>query len=223
MMMLLDAYPENIANREITRYVLNLMRVLYAEKTPYKYYHTDMYDLRRNPDLIVIQNILDLINQKQYTLFKKFLLLRMNSYLSGEYVFSAEVFMSETDFAEMKDSLLEMKATLFLLDDRINEAITVYLSLPKKMQSKQIFIDPFKASIHDVIWYYDYNGNRISKLEFAQELLELKDSIKNDPQNARAYYLLANAYYNVTYFGKSWNLVSYFRSGSYYSGFTDCS
>jgi len=223
MTMLLNAYPENIANREITRYVLDSMRALYTKKKPFTYYYTGIYDLRCNPDQATIQQLFDLASQTQHTLFEKFLLLRMNAYFSGEYVFSAEVLMNKTDYMELKNSLLEMKAMLLLLADEIQEAIAIYASLPEKMRSERRFIDPFTTSIHDIIWDDYYDGKLISRFEFAKKLLELKTSIKKNPQNAHAYYLLGNAYYNITYFGKSWDLVGYFRSGSYYSGFTDCS
>jgi len=79
------------------------------------------------------------------------------------------------------------------------------------------------ADMFDVIQHYHYEGKTISKLGFARRLLELHNKVKKDPGGARAWFLLGNAYYNITYFGKSWDLVGYFRSGSYYSGFTDCS
>jgi hypothetical protein len=223
MAMLMNAYPDNIAHHEITRFVLNSMHEIYTKHTPYKYYYTNIYGLMSNPDGAVIQQLLDLAYQKQHTLFEKFLLLRMNAYFSGNYEFSADLLVHDADFAELKNSLLEMKATLLLLNDKFEEAITIFLALPKNLRTRQDYIDPFSASIDDVIWHYQYQGKTTSKLEFAQTLVELHNSLKRDPENARLYYLLGNAYYNITYFGKSWGLAGYFRSGSYYSGFTDCS
>ncbi|MBN1798224.1 MAG: hypothetical protein JW822_06590 [Spirochaetales bacterium] len=223
MVMLMNAYPDNIANHEITQFVLDSMCEIYTKHTPHKYYYTSIYGLMSNPDGAVVQQLLDLAYQKRLTLFQKFLLLRMNACFSGNREFSAELLVHDADFAELKNSLLELKATLLLLDGRVDEAIAIYLALPKNLRTGQDYIDPFSASMHDVIWHYEYKGKTISKLEFAQKLLELHTSLKKDPHNARSHYLLGNAYYNITYFGKSWDLAGYFRSGSYYSGLTDCS
>lgn len=54
-----------------------------------------------------------------------------------------------------------------------------------------------------------------SKLAFAESMLQLTQQVATDKINAaKTYYKIANAMYNMTYYGHTWELVAYERSGS---------
>ncbi len=54
----------------------------------------------------------------------------------------------------------------------------------------------------------------ITKLAFAQEMLKLEQAAKQPATAAKSYYKLALGMYNITYYGHTWELVQYNRSGS---------
>lgn len=54
----------------------------------------------------------------------------------------------------------------------------------------------------------------ISKLAFAQEMQKLEQAAKQPATAAKSYYKLALGMYNMSYYGHTWELVQYYRSGS---------
>lgn len=54
----------------------------------------------------------------------------------------------------------------------------------------------------------------ISKLAFAQEMLKLEQLAKQPATAAASQYKLALGMYNMTYYGHTWELAQYYRSGS---------
>lgn len=75
--------------------------------------------------------------------------------------------------------------------------------------------DPFEIHINDC-HDCDYQADKKStynKLTFAQRMIELENLAQTDKQNsAQCYFLLGNAYYNMTYYGNNWSSVSYYRN-----------
>lgn len=53
-----------------------------------------------------------------------------------------------------------------------------------------------------------------SKMAFAQEMLRLEQLAKQPVSAATANYKIATGMYNMTYYGHTWELVQYYRSGS---------
>ncbi len=53
-----------------------------------------------------------------------------------------------------------------------------------------------------------------TKLAFAQEMLKLKQTTESNKNASAAYYKMALGLYNMTYYGHTWELVQYYRSGS---------
>lgn len=55
---------------------------------------------------------------------------------------------------------------------------------------------------------------RITKLAFTQEMQKLQQQTKQPALAAKAYYKMALGMYNISYYGHTWELVQYDRSGS---------
>ncbi len=53
-----------------------------------------------------------------------------------------------------------------------------------------------------------------SKLAFAQEMQKLEKDASQAATASKSYYKLALGMYNMTYYGHTWELVQYYRSGS---------
>lgn len=86
--------------------------------------------------------------------------------------------------------------------------------------SEALYTDPFIMNIndcHDCDWKVE-NVTRYSLLSFTNQMLELlvKVSKEDNPNKAADYYyMLANGYYNITFFGNCWNASSYYREFNY--------
>jgi tetratricopeptide (TPR) repeat protein len=98
--------------------------------------------------------------------------------------------------------LREVKATLFLKDDRLDSALALFKTL-RLQDLKTLRADPFNYRIND---FSDspYKDSSLSytKLSMVERMVGLYDKLKNDPKNAGLYhFLLGNAYFNMTFLG----------------------
>jgi hypothetical protein len=101
--------------------------------------------------------------------------------------------------------------------------------------SETLYTDPFIMNIndcHDCDWKLE-NITHYTLLSFSNKMSELQDKASKENNSNKAadyYFLLANGYYNITFFGNSWNASAFsrdFNSPAYYDGsnynFYDCS
>ncbi|MGB1248727.1 MAG: hypothetical protein ACPG4Z_07560, partial [Chitinophagales bacterium] len=130
------------------------------------------------------------------------------------------------DTSDLEAELIELEATLYMRDPySLEKAIVLF---EKLSQTQQLEYNPFNMKVRDCIWGSwgdsDICGHKptdYTKLTLAKKLLEMRIKAENE-KSAMDYYLLGNAYYNMTYFGHEWEALSYYRSGSHITGFYDC-
>lgn len=122
--------------------------------------------------------------------------------------------------AGSKNELLELKATFLFADNKLEEAKKIFESLPKDFLKKYKYAswntNPFIEKIIDCHECDNGTDNKYSnKLALVKRMLELKKTAESNPtEAAKLYYQLATAYYNISYFGSSWDAIDYHRSGS---------
>lgn len=133
-------------------------------------------------------------------------------------------FKGTNTFNTLEEELMEIEATLYMRNPAtLDKAIALFNQIEI---SETLDSNPFEMKIKDCIW----GGNReckhkstnYTKATFAKKLEETKQNAMSK-NSAMDYYLLGNAYYNMTYYGPAYSTLSYFRSGSTATGFTDCS
>ena len=124
--------------------------------------------------------------------------------------------------------ILERKGTLLMRNpDSLEKAIDIFESLPDNfINNYHRFLvknDPFIAKIRDCIGMWDdcnenSRGSNWNKLTLSKELLNIRSEAyqNNNPEN---YFLLATAYYNMSYFGSSWRALSHYRTTTKIHGF----
>ena len=129
-----------------------------------------------------------------------------------------------------KNIILERKGTLLMrYPDSLEKAINIFEIIPDNFINNyhrfSVNHNPFIANIKDCIGLWDdCPGNLVdskwNKLTLSKELLEIKTRAyrDNSPQD---FFLLATAYYNMSYFGSSWNALSHWRISSSFNGFYD--
>lgn len=137
-------------------------------------------------------------------------------------------FKGTNTFKTLEEELIEIEATLYMRNPAtLDKAIALFNQIKI---TKTLDYNPFEMKIKDCIWgnlYYTNRGckhkaTNYTKATFAKKLGETKQ-IAETKNSAMDYYLLGNAYYNMTYYGPAYSTLSYFRSGSTATGFTDCS
>tara|TARA_Y100000589_G_scaffold65275_1_gene56821 strand:+ start:15313 stop:17547 length:2235 start_codon:yes stop_codon:yes gene_type:complete len=127
--------------------------------------------------------------------------------------------------------ILERKGTLLMRKpENLEQAINIFEMLPDDFRNnyKRFLVNdnPFTVKIKDCIHGYYSNKERRwvpcddtldfkwSKLTLSMELLKIRNKAYED-NNPHDYFLLASAYYNMSYFGSSWNAVSHYRPDSF--------
>ncbi len=107
-------------------------------------------------------------------------------------------------------NLLSTKITLLINNLKFKEA----LQIDSKYQDTKIKFNPFNAFIR--------GNNREGKTytytvkRFLETLIKIQKNLKKNPKNVMDNYLLANALYNLSYFGNSNILTTVYRSNYYF-------
>jgi hypothetical protein len=110
-------------------------------------------------------------------------------------------------------TVVDFAGTAYLREGNYTKAIEW---LKKAPAEKSIHKNPFIDVLYDVE-EQQYNEKKfsITKLAFSQEMLRLQGLAKTDKANAAKHlYKMALGLYNTTYYGHTWELVQYYRSGS---------
>ena len=120
------------------------------------------------------------------------------------------------NFCYSRKDLYEIRGTLMLSRYKFEEALLWNFSNIKNELS-YLPADPFSINIKDCARCDEkaLTTKLYTKHSFAKKMKELESEIKSTTKNrAENYFLLANAYYNITYFGNSWMIVDFYRSHS---------
>ena len=160
----------------------------------------DLYDLRPNPKMSIIDDLLSLAEKPRKNRLER------------------ELLRNRRDTSNIVYVLLDMKATNFLNNGLVEAALETYKQIPEGQWDDFGVFNPFHESIKDCV----FNRCRIpdtlilmNKGEIMNVLIGMEYQAKADPENAaELFYKLGNAYYNMTYFSYAWNVMDYFRSGS---------
>lgn len=210
MLKLADKYLEQ---KDTAKYLLCLGQKLTAASDN----NTVNYlDYKSNPRTISLEKLIGFLQNTRF--FK--------GYPEHYKISKLDEFLIDNFYYTYND-LLEIEGTMYLSMFDFNSALnSLYLI---KDELELLPVDPFKMNIRDCI-----NCNTstptaqlYNKYTFAKKMLDLEKEIKFSNKNkAENYFLLANAYYNITYFGNCWMMADFYRSYSYYSespNVMDCS
>lgn len=111
-----------------------------------------------------------------------------------------------------RDKLLDYKAMWYLREDRLEEAAATYRQVdPSYWERYEISLfkddDPFVVNIEDPHNYHKTDSIRYTRLGILQRMVALNEEAARDPK-ARALnnYLLGNAYFSMSWYGKYWGL-----------------
>jgi hypothetical protein len=125
------------------------------------------------------------------------------------------------------DTYKDLKGTIAFRNNDLQLAYETFASMPQDYwatnYSYRSYLneDPFFPKALDSKRSYDYQFN---KTDFIKKMLDLENLIKKNKNNAVENYLkLGHAYFNCSYFGNSWMMMSYgWSSSDLYRIDSDC-
>jgi len=108
---------------------------------------------------------------------------------------------------------VDFAGTSYLREYEFSKAIDWFKrSADKNLVAKNPFVDLLYDQEEQLRGEKNY---KTTKMGFAQEMLRLQKAAETDKANAaKHYYKMALGMYNITYYGHTWELVQYYRSGT---------
>jgi len=158
--------------------------------------HHTLRALKMNPNREVIDDLLKICNKEDKS--------------------SLEIALVKKDnLTTIKEDLLMLKGKMLFNNGQMEAALEAFRDVPRNHREPMNKFNPFHEHFIDCIHcpvadtlVYEQAGviEKMLELEY-QGRAHLRDG-------AGAFYQLGNAYYNLSYFGDSWNLMDNFRSGN---------
>lgn len=185
----------------------------------YEYYQRISY-FDRFATLADLDALIALWQKKDPSLLEKMLLAPLDHWEKARYYEgweTDEYALKIIETAPTLDQVYELKGTLAFRQNRLEEALAAFENLPDDYWAKtyafagELRQDPFAST-----QTYPWEGQTLepyNKKAILRRMVELqKQANQPGPQQAEACYLLGNAYYNFTYWGKNWMMFSYGKS-----------
>ena len=154
----------------------------------------DRKDLEKNPQLAMIDNLINLCKKPEKSIFEKEL----------------TTFQGKTT---IESQLWDVKGRYHLAHFELESAVEAFRNIPELERGKKY--TPFVNKIIDRVNSSQSDSIIVNKFEFAQKMLDMEYQIKVGSNRADSlYFLLGLGYYNMTFFGNSSSLADFYRSGS---------
>ncbi|MEL6942283.1 MAG: hypothetical protein AAFO82_06415, partial [Bacteroidota bacterium] len=170
--------------------------------------HYSLNDLRYNPDLRIIDDLL-------------------YSFEEDAEPTRFEVILGRDTLGESAQlELLNLKATYYMARGKLREANVIWGRMDRAEWKQFGGFNPFVERIHDCINCMDDNGrgfivdtvDSYSKGEIVEMILNSdRDARLGEESAALLMYNIGLALYNMSYFGHEWEATDFFRSGSSYT------
>lgn len=171
-----------------------------------------------NPAMEMVDSFLVFIEQPEHNNLE---LLALKHFIEDQTTWSAYIQAPEEAKNKTRYSILDIKGRLLMRDpENLEEAVALFDSLPATFDFA-LKGNPFNMSITDCVHCAEPSRASFTRNSFVRKLAEIYQ-IAKETKSPTDYYLLGNAYYNMTYFGPAYGIMNYYRSGSAYDGFYDC-
>ena len=140
--------------------------------------------------------------------------VRLNDLISISKRTNFDNFLLRNNSIKQKD-VIDFAGTSYLRTFDFEKAIEWLSKFNQNTGLIKLEKNPFIDLLYDREEKLPKENTSFSKLDFAKEMLRLQNLITSDPANAATYYYkMGLGAYNITYYGHTWELVEYYRSGS---------
>lgn len=156
--------------------------------------------------------MLQILNKNDKTAFERFLTQGHFSYPSGEY-WEEKDLEGHANMNWSTGKLLDGKASWYIRENRLQEALACLQQIPDSIWHKHPYNeylggDPFFLDIYHPHPPASADKKQLTKKQVIEQMIALQQLAKKDKhQAAWCYYQLANACYNMSWYGKSWLMV----------------
>ncbi|MGB1242306.1 MAG: hypothetical protein ACPG49_07285, partial [Chitinophagales bacterium] len=133
-----------------------------------------------------------------------------------------EQFLSQKIAAD-KNKILDLLGTMYLRQDKLKKSLAIFQQIPNEYWKGDTF--RYKTYLNANPFYANfYSGHtptigdtiRYTKPEFVSEMLSLKAiAAEGGLDESACNLLIANGYYNMTFYGNSWMMVRYWATNSW--------
>jgi hypothetical protein len=188
---------------------------------PISEFKTVFQEVEEQADEQVYNQMLKLFDQKNKTAFEKFI---CGERISSPYDF---YYGESADLKWSRNKLLDCKASWYLRQHRLQDAFNIMKQVAGSFYNAEPYSfyiggDPFFLNIYHAHAVNQYEHRSLNKKQVVAEMLRLQELARNDKSKvALCYYQLANAWYNMTYFGKNWLMVKQWWSQNEMDGYND--
>ncbi len=159
-------------------------------------------ELKMVHDITILDNLIKVTEKEMPTRLEKLLTTRK-------------------DGSSIRSEVLEIKATLLLAQGQVEAANETYSLVPRAERTTEKF-SPFVEDYRDCVFCPVTDTTAYTKAEVIAKLIDYDYRARADIENGPEYfYLLGNAWYNMSYFGSAWKMTDYFRSGANWHYATD--
>lgn len=234
---------------EQANFILDKLAYLYQQQgemgKAFLCHKHDFYNLLYHPDLSVVNDLIKMYDRKdELSNFEKMLVKPV--FFKESYDKDYNIVYKDEN-PDIRNQLLDIKGTILLANNQLDEAISVFNQLPDSYKNRTTPIPtgwefPVENSDRFMLNRYDpfhlYLNNKTThkpnasfdKLALAQRLDELERLSKTDSDNAAEHlFKLGNAHFEMSYHGRSWRALDYYwseggykeKSRNVYSGFFD--
>ncbi|HSC38222.1 MAG TPA: hypothetical protein VLD19_10135, partial [Chitinophagaceae bacterium] len=117
-------------------------------------------------------------------------------------------------FSMKPDEVKEVIATNYTRDYRFGDALQ-WLQQIKDPELLKLELNPFGDPLLDRSdTVYTFDKGYFSKPAFIREMHRLQRLDQQGKASAKELYKLANGYYNITFYGRAWQTVKFYRPGT---------
>lgn len=173
----------------------------------------------------VYDQIIATLDKKNKTQFEKFITKAPRVYwYYDRYVrmSDAEKEQEEKDRKWDRTKIMDGKSSWYIRNYRLKDALAVLEQIPDSVWSVYPYSyyikgNPFYLNVYKSHPVTVADKRDLNKKQVIKEMIRLENMIaKNDPRSAECYFQLANAWYNMTWYGKNWLMVhQWWSTGDY--------
>lgn len=164
-----------------------------------------------------LDKLITLVQQKQLSTFEKFLtdtLSTPEKHSFEPYGWEPESYNKPISTLPSLGQLYDLKGTIAFRQNRLHTALAAFEKLPANYwEDNYEFSSMFTHDIFVDAESFPWDRHRsgiCNKAVVVKKMIELQElAAKPGPRQAEAAYILANAYFNTSYWGHSWMMYSY--------------
>lgn len=127
-----------------------------------------------------------------------------------------QLLVQHPDGSSIEKALIDMKATLLMQGYYVEAAYETFREIPEEEWDNYGLYSPFVERVKDCVRCpLPDTATVYNKAELLQKMIELDYQARAQPNadlQARNYYQLGLAWYNMSYFSYDWKMLDYFRS-----------